>query len=129
MRKCINVLQATFAAYSLVNEENVYLCTGKPLPSDINEIVTLLLNSTFVEAFQDIQKMQKLKGLSLIDIIQRVHEFIVRTSMPPSVLGYVLDELSNIEHRLAFGTSDRLQLGALVGVFQIAKERIVAAGA
>jgi len=124
MRKCINVLQSTHSAYGKVTEENVYLCTGKPLPSDIQAIVNILLNGTFSETFQEIQSMQKLKGLSLVDIIGRVHENIVRVNMPPSILAYVLDELSNIEYRLAFGTSDRLQLGALVAVFQIAKEKL-----
>lgn len=47
--------------------------------------------------------------------------------MPPKVRIALLSALASIEHRLAFGTSERLQLGALCGAFAQAKEGIVAA--
>lgn len=50
MRKCLNILQATHMAYPEVNEENVYLCTGNPLPSDIEAILSCMLNEPFAEA-------------------------------------------------------------------------------
>lgn len=52
MRKILNVLQATSMAYDVVNEENVYLCTGNPLPADIRKIVNWLLNEDFTSAFE-----------------------------------------------------------------------------
>jgi hypothetical protein len=39
----------------------------------------------------------------------------------------LVERLADIEYRLAFGTSERLQLGSLVGGFSLAKEEIVAA--
>lgn len=39
----------------------------------------------------------------------------------------LVERLADIEYRLAFGTSERLQLGSLVGGFILAKEEIVAA--
>ena len=47
--------------------------------------------------------------------------------MPAEVRIGLVDALADIEHRLAFGTSERLQLGALVGAFSGAREAIVAA--
>lgn len=47
--------------------------------------------------------------------------------MPPRVRVALLAKLADIEHRLAFGTSERLQLGALSGAFAEAREGIVAA--
>lgn len=39
-------------AYEEVNEENVYLCTGNPLPSDIRNIVNWMLNEDFSSALE-----------------------------------------------------------------------------
>ena len=39
-------------AYDDITEQNVYLCTGKPLPSDIKTIVEVLLNTDFATAYK-----------------------------------------------------------------------------
>ncbi len=44
--------------------------------------------------------------------------------LPWQILGFVFDKLSDIEHRLASGSSEKLQLGALVGTFQVAQQMI-----
>lgn len=53
--------------------------------------------------------------------------FVFRIGMPPRVRIELVSKLGAIEHRLAYGTSERLQLGALCGAFAEAKEGIVAA--
>lgn len=39
-------------------------------------------------------------------------------------MGYIMDNLSNIEFRLSHGSSDRLQLGAFIGTFVIVRKMI-----
>lgn len=51
----------------------------------------------------------------------------MRIHMPTGVRIDLLECMADVEHRLAFGTSERLQLGALVGGFTVAREGIVAA--
>jgi len=51
MRKTLNILQATTAAFGTVTEEAVYLTTGSPLPADIERIVVWLLNEDFKTGF------------------------------------------------------------------------------
>lgn len=41
-------------AYDIVNEENVYLCVGHPLRTDIANVVNWMLNDTFHQAYQSI---------------------------------------------------------------------------
>ena len=53
--------------------------------------------------------------------------YIFQISMPPAVRIELVSKCAAIEHRLAHGTSERLQLGALCGAFAEAKEGIVAA--
>lgn len=40
--------------YGVVNEENVYICTGNPLQSDIQSIVDWMLNDSFTDAYKSI---------------------------------------------------------------------------
>jgi len=125
MRKCLNVMQACHLSYPVINEDSVYSCTGNPQPKVITHILDVLLNKNFQEAFNEIQKIQTDKGVSLVDIVKQVHTLVLHTSLPPSTLIFILDKLSDIEYRLAFGTSEKLQLGSLVGIFQLASKKII----
>jgi replication factor C subunit 3/5 len=48
-------------------------------------------------------------------------------TLPPRVRITLVEKLADIEHRLAFGCSEALQLGALVAAFALARDDIVAA--
>lgn len=45
--------------------------------------------------------------------------------MPETVRIELINKMADVEYRLAFGTSEKLQLGALVGAFAEAKEGII----
>lgn len=47
--------------------------------------------------------------------------------MPPAVRIELVKALAGAEYRLASGTSEKLQTGAVVGAFATAKDAIVAA--
>ncbi|CAL8468720.1 g8260 [Coccomyxa elongata] len=127
MRRTLNILQAAHMSADRVDEDTVYQCTGNPLPKDIEAIVQALFNEDFVDVFNKVQDMQINKGLALTDIVQQLHPWVFRINMPGPVRIKLVDALADTEHRLAFGTSERLQLGALVGAFSVAREGIVAA--
>jgi replication factor C subunit 3/5 len=74
----------------------------------------------------EISDLQTHKGVALVDILQQLHPFVFRISMPPRVRVDLLVRLADTEHRLAYGTSEKLQLGAVCGAFAAAKEGIVA---
>lgn len=125
MRKCLNILQACHLSTGEVNERNVYVVTGKPVPSDIERILDLLLNSPCKESFDSIMALQADKGLSLTDIVSMLHLLVARCSFPPQVMMFVLSKLSELEYRLSQGTNEKTQLGALVGIFQLAADMTV----
>ncbi|XP_072048048.1 replication factor C subunit 5-like [Amphiura filiformis] len=127
MRRSLNILQSTSMAYDTVNEENVYLCTGHPLRSDIESIVDWMLNKDFTTAYNNIMQLKTLKGLALQDILTEVHTYVHRIEFPLNVRIHLLDKMSEIEHRLAAGTSEKIQLSSLVSGFQIARDMVVAA--
>lgn len=46
---------------------------------------------------------------------------VLEIELPPEVMMHLMDEMSNVEERLAHGGSERLQLGSLVGAFATAR--------
>lgn len=48
---CIMV-QSTHMASKRITEEAIYLCTGNPMPKDIEQIAFWLLNESFTESFK-----------------------------------------------------------------------------
>ena len=52
MRRSLNILQSASMAFGAVDEDAAYLCTGSPLPRDIEAVVGWLLNEDFNEAFE-----------------------------------------------------------------------------
>lgn len=53
--------------------------------------------------------------------------YVFRIALPPRVRVALTEVLADVEHRLAFSTSERLQLGALIAAFVKAREQVAAA--
>eukprot|EP00658_Telonema_sp_P-2_P042777 TRINITY_DN30771_c0_g1_i1.p1 TRINITY_DN30771_c0_g1~~TRINITY_DN30771_c0_g1_i1.p1 ORF type:complete len:341 (-),score=72.51 TRINITY_DN30771_c0_g1_i1:206-1228(-) len=117
MRRCVNILQSTSMAFPSVTEDSVYLCTGNPLPRDIESICQCLLADSYNTALDKIQQLKIDKGLALQDILTAVGAWIEKWDFAPEIKCFLYDELSTIEYRLAFGASERTQLHGLVGIF------------
>ena len=145
MRKALNILQATVLSSSKIGEDEVYMCTGissmrqlswsieytltsshnslkgTPLPKEIEQIVRWLNIDKFAQCIDIIRQLQTLRGLALTDILEGIHAYIMRLHYPVEARISVIEGLADVEHRLAAGASDTLQLGALVGIFTKAR--------
>lgn len=127
MRRTLNLLQSVCMSSGEVTQETSYGCAGKPLPADIESCANWLLNEPLPEAFRKIKELQTTKGIALVDILQQLHAFVFRISMPPKVRIELVSRLAATEHRLASGTNEALQLGGICGAFADAREGIVKA--
>uniref|UniRef100_A0A8P4K6D0 Activator 1 subunit 5 n=1 Tax=Dicentrarchus labrax TaxID=13489 RepID=A0A8P4K6D0_DICLA len=126
MRRSLNILQSTSMAYEKVTEDTVYTCTGHPLRSDIANILDWSLNKDFTTAYKRILYLLKtLKGLALHDILTEVHLLIHRVDFPPAIRIGLLIKLADIEHRLASGTDEKIQLSSMVAAFQAVRDLVV----
>jgi replication factor C subunit 3/5 len=126
MRKALNIMQSTAASYrSHVTESNVYLCTGDPLPSDIENIVHWMMNNPYTIAYTNVLELKTDKGLALYDIIREVHIFLQKVDFPVKTRLFLLEKLAELEYYIAQGCNERLQLSALIGAFQLAADQMV----
>ncbi|KAI9028653.1 P-loop containing nucleoside triphosphate hydrolase protein [Hyaloraphidium curvatum] len=128
MRRALNVLQSCHAAYGTVGEREVYMCTGNPLPEDIQRIIEWMMGDEISLAYSRIQNLKVERGYALADILTEVHEFVHGLEMPPNCRVFVLDRMAEIEHRLNTGCTEKIQLGALIGAFSIATDLAAKAG-
>lgn len=126
MRKSLNILQCTSLAYDVVDEDNVYTCTGHPLRSDIKSLVDWMLNEDFTTAYDNITRMKNMKGLALQDMLTEVHSYVHRIDFPPRIRITLLEKMADVEYRLASGTSEKIQLSSLIAAFQAVRDYVVA---
>jgi replication factor C subunit 3/5 len=117
MRRVMNLLQSTAMAVEVVDETAVYLTSGAPLPKDIDSILGLLMNDTFQAAFEQISFLCTTNGYALTDVLSDLTDKLICLEMDSVPLAMLLDGMSAVEHRLAFGTNEKLQIASLVGVF------------
>ena len=74
-----------------------------------------------------IKDLQTVKGIALSDILQELHLLFVRIkAIDPKSKAYLLEQLANVEYRLSLGTTEDIQLSALVGICQIVRDSSVA---
>ena len=74
-----------------------------------------------------IKDLQTVKGIALSDILQDLLGYFIRIKgIDPKSRSYLLDQLANVEYRLSLGTSEDIQLSALVGICQIVRDSSVA---
>jgi len=117
MRRVLNLLQSTAMSHKVVDDTNVYLTSGAPLPKDVDTILDLLLNYTFQTAYDKISTLCSTKGYALADVLQELALKLVNIELDAAPLGRLLDGMSNVELRLASGTDEKIQTASLVGVF------------
>lgn len=120
MRKGLNILQSTQFAFGKITETNVYLFTGKVTPEEGKEIVETLLKKSYFEASSLIVKVQENRGCSLVDIVVQIHNNLLKSKIPTEIAIKLFNGISDIQYQLSFRTNERIQLAALVAVFQLA---------
>ncbi|CAK4110224.1 unnamed protein product [Aphanomyces euteiches] len=77
-----------------------------------------MCNWLWTESFEDCVRqcleLQKLKGYATMDLLDQVYNKTNELELPPAARMYIYDQLAHLEHRLATGTSETLQLMSLV---------------
>lgn len=125
MRRILNVLQSTHMA-SIANSDesftadSVYANTGSPHPGDIAAVWGWLMEDDFQTCSLKLRSLKNNKGLALDDMITDLLPFIIKSSLPPKSKMYMYSQLGDIEYRMAVGSSEKLNLAALIGCCKFA---------
>ena len=63
-------------------------------------------------------------GYALSDIVTEISILIADMELPDVVMAHLLSKLSTLEFHLSHGTSEKIQLGAFVGAFTVARNML-----
>jgi replication factor C subunit 3/5 len=127
MRRVLNLLQSTSMSSKVVDEKSVYLTSGAPLPQDMMTILDLLMNHSFQATYERMVEICTTNGYALSDVLADLTVMVTALELPNETLAHLLDGMSNVEHRLAFGTDEKLQAASLVGVFVQSRQQMTLA--
>ncbi|KAJ5786542.1 uncharacterized protein N7503_011754 [Penicillium pulvis] len=133
MRRALNVLQACHASSKplpmrdapnapvpepeIITNTTIYDCIAAPHPSDIQEIMSTILNTSDVTScLNTVNTLKATKGLALADILSALADQLQQLEVPAQTRITWLEGLAEIEYRLSGGGSESIQTGGLVGV-------------
>ncbi|KAH7680195.1 replication factor c subunit [Aphelenchoides avenae] len=126
MRRVLNILQSTALALGEVNADSVYQCVGQPQPVLMDKIFRLLLDSSIKDAYEKLTSMTKEQGIAISDILENLLDRVMQVDIENETAARLLDKMAAIQVRLASGTSEKIQLLAMVSSFVTAREEIFA---
>ena len=139
MRRVLNLLQSTAMSHTtewnihdetttessnVIDEADVYLTSGSPLPQDIDQIMEWLMKESFAGAYQKVVHLCTSKGYALTDVLQDLTAKLLTMEFDSILLGRLLDGMSQVEYRLASGTDEKIQIASLVGVFVQSRQSV-----
>ncbi|EIM23986.1 P-loop containing nucleoside triphosphate hydrolase protein [Wallemia mellicola CBS 633.66] len=121
MRRALNILQACHTACmpERISIKDVYNVTAAPQPEAIEYIVNTLLKDEISTCYSKIHQVKRQNGLALQDILTGVYDYIQTIEFPTATKVAILELLAEVEHRLSKGSSETIQLSALIASFKL----------
>jgi len=122
MRRALHLLQTS----DVVNGEllTAYLVYGKngvPSPSDIQTLLSIMMEQPLAESIRGTTLLLQDMAFSLMDVVVALHDALLNMDMSDEAMAFLTAQIANIEERLSQGRSEQLQLAALAGAFALAK--------
>lgn len=122
MRKVLNIMQATFMAYTTINSINVTNCIGYPTSNDMLLIIELLMNNhSYTKCYNDIKNIISSNCYSLMDIITELTDLVINDFLHKKIsqtkIITILSNMRDIEMNLTLCPNESIQLSGIVGTF------------
>lgn len=117
MRKVLNILESASLAHSKITDTDIYNCTGRPSPEDVEIIMQSLLKDDAKKAYTTFSDVKYKKGLTLEDLVRDLHKAVMKAEIPEKRKIFVVLRLGEIEQRVAVGCNENIQVASIVGAF------------
>lgn len=119
MRKAINVLQVGASVNKKITAQLLYETSATAKPEDVKNLINTALTGNFMAARSQLYDLLIEYGLSGEDIIKQIHQSIFDLSIPDETKIKLIEKTGEIEFRLVEGSSDHVQLEALLAYFSL----------
>jgi replication factor C small subunit len=117
LRKATNILQVAATTSKVIDQDVVYESTESIRPSEIDELLTTALKGNFTTARSKLDELMVRQGLSGEDIVKGIHRAVFDLPVPEDAKIRLVDRIGEAEFRIVSGSSERIQLEALIAHF------------
>jgi replication factor C small subunit len=117
LRKATNILQVAASTSTVIDQEVVYDSTESIRPSEIADLLTIALKGNFSAARTKLDELIIRQGLSGEDIVQGIHRAVFDLPVSEVAKIRLIDRVGEAEFRIVSGSSERIQLEALLAHF------------
>ncbi len=117
LRKAINLLQSASAFGEKINEELIYRVIAKARPEDIRQILETALGGDFMKAREGLRALIITYGMSGGDAVKQFHKEVFKLKIPEDAKVRLADIIGEYDFRLVEGSSELIQLEALLAQF------------
>ena len=122
LRKVANLLQASASLGKKITEDIVYDVASKAKPTDVKDMLELVLKGKFGDARKKLQDMLLRQGLSGEDIIAEIHRQIYSLPISEEEKIKLIEKCGEYEFRISEGGNELIQLEALLAQFLLVKK-------
>ena len=124
LRKVTNALQVGATLDQKITDEILYKSTATARPEDVLELLQVALTGDFLKARENLDNLLINYGLSGEDIIRQIHHELFNLEIPDLTKVELVDQIGQIEFRLVEGSSERIQLEALIAHFVLVGNKL-----
>jgi len=117
LRKATNILQVAASLGRKVDQDAVFESTENIRPSEIQELLTSALSGSFMAARSRLDDLIARHGLSGEDIVAGIHRAVFELPVSEEAKVRLIDRVGEAEFRMVSGSSERIQLEALLAHF------------
>lgn len=117
LRKATNVLQVAASLGKKVDQDVVFESTENIRPAEIQELLTTALGGNFTAARSRLDDLVARHGLSGEDIVAGIHRAVFELPVSEEAKIRLIDRVGEAEFRMVSGSSERIQLEALIAHF------------
>ena len=117
LRKATNMLQVAASTSKAVDQEAVYESTESIRPSEVDDLLKIALKGNFSGARSKLDDLIVRHGLSGEDIVQAIHRAVFDLPVDEETKIRLVDRVGEAEFRIVSGSSERIQLEALLANF------------
>lgn len=119
MRKAYNILQSTYMTFKKINEKSVNLTLNNYRKNDIFNILNWISTLSINECYIKIEKLQYEKGLTLINLINELTNFLINYNIDIEKKKELFIKLSEIEFNQINITDNKIQLCSIISAFKL----------
>jgi replication factor C small subunit len=123
LRKVANILQTSAVLSEKITEDVVYDVASQAKPDDVKNMLQAAIRGKFEEARKMLQNMLLRQGLAGSDVIREIHRQIYSLDLTEEEKVQLIEKTGEYEFRLSEGSSDLIQLEALLAQFLLLKKK------